>query len=97
MKKKKQRSEAPILEQAVQVLNLPKDLMLGRPLLSAIGSREVFIENFLGIAKISAEEMRIRTKTGFIIILGRQLKIDFYSRDELKISGYILHINYMEE
>lgn len=84
----KQESES-IKEQLANVLYLPKDLILGKSLLSGIGRNEFYLENFLAISEFDSGRLRIRTKNGFITFLGQRIRINYYRKDELKISGLI--------
>ena len=92
MKKKKKLSD--LYEQSVNVLNLPKDVLLGQPVVSIVGFREIYIENYRYIQKFKTNEIKIRTKHGSIHFYGQQISIDFYTKEEIKISGYIEHIDY---
>ena len=73
---------------------LPRDVLLGCPVLTAIGMEELCIENYRGIIEYSEEVVRIQTKTGQIKITGTKLHIDYYSNDEMKIEGNITGIEY---
>ena len=40
--------------------------------------------------------IRIQTKAGQIRVTGRQLKIEYYTNDEMKITGWIQSIEYQK-
>ncbi len=84
----KQETE-PLKEQITNVLCLPKDLVLGKSLLSAIGRNEFYLENFQAITEFNCEKLRVQTKNGYITFLGKSLSIDYYRKDEIKICGVV--------
>lgn len=81
-------------EAFVDKLGLPKDLLLGSAILTVTGQREAYIENYRGIIEYTSGQIRIQTKTCQIIICGQNLCIDYYSNEEMKISGCIFEIKY---
>lgn len=75
---------------------MPKDVLLGVPLLTIAGQSEVCIENYRGILEYTDKLIRIQTKLGKIHVIGRNLQIEFYTNDEMKIVGYITVIEFHE-
>lgn len=75
---------------------MPKDVILGVPIVTVIGQNETCIENYRGILEYTDKLIRIQTKLGRIHILGRQLQIEYYTNDEMKIVGHITVIEYHE-
>ncbi|MEG1847329.1 MAG: YabP/YqfC family sporulation protein [Lachnospiraceae bacterium] len=82
-------------EKVVDSLNLPKDLLLGASILTVIGSHEACIENYKGIIEYTEESIVIQGKNCQICFRGRQLSIDYYTNEDMKISGCIAEIHYM--
>lgn len=75
-------------------LELPKDLMLGAAILTVTGRREALIANYKGILEYEDSFIRVQTKTCRIRITGAHLAIDYYTNEEMRITGYIESIQY---
>ena len=86
MKKK----ETNLLEK----LQLPKDITQGAFILTAIGSNEIYIENYKGILEYTSNCIRIQGKNTFIKVEGRNLIIDHYTEEDMMIKGQIFSIQY---
>lgn len=76
-------------------LKLPKDTVLGASILTITGNREIWMENYRGILEYSTEEILLQAKTCQICIEGRNLSIDYYTNEDMKISGCISGIRYL--
>lgn len=86
--------DTTIHEKLVNGLELPKDLMLGAAILTVTGRKEALIENYKGILEYEDSFIRIQTKNCRIFISGSHLAIDYYTNEEMKISGFIESIQY---
>lgn len=75
---------------------MPKDVILGVPIISVIGQNEASIENYRGILEYTDKLIRIQTKLGKIHVTGRGLQIEHYNNDEMKITGNITIIEFHE-
>ena len=75
---------------------MPKDVLLGVPLLTIAGQSEACIENYRGILEYTDKLIRVQTKLGKIHVIGRNLQIEFYTNDEMKIVGHITVIEFHE-
>lgn len=75
---------------------LPKDVVLGVPILTITGQQDLVIENHRGIIEYTNVLIRIKTKNRQIKITGNSLKIIYYTNDELKITGYINTVEYLK-
>lgn len=84
------RKETDLLDK----LNLPKDITRGAFILTAVGNREIYIENYKGILEYTKNCIRIQGKNTYIKIEGRNLKIDHYTEEDMLIKGHILSIEY---
>lgn len=78
------------------VSGLPKDVILGVPLVTIIGQNEICIENYRGILEYTDKLIRIQTKLGRIHIIGRALQVEHYNNDEMKIVGHVTSIEFHE-
>jgi len=83
-----------IKQKVAQISEMPEDVVLGVPLLTIWGNTEISIENYGGIIEYTDTLIRIRTKTGKIVINGKSLHVDYYTNDEMKIRGKIISIEY---
>lgn len=74
--------------------NLPKDVILGVPIITMTGQLEVCVENYKGILEYTDTKIRIRSKIGQIKVVGENMQIEYYTNDEMKITGHIKTIEY---
>lgn len=81
-------------EKVVNTLELPKDLMLGAPILTVTGRKELILTNYKGILEYEDSFIRIQTKTCRIVISGVHLAINYYTNEEMKITGFFESIQY---
>lgn len=83
-----------IKKKIADISGVPSEVLLGVPLLTAVGKQELFVSNYHGILEYSEEIIRIQSKIGQIKIIGTKLYIEYYLTDEMKISGNITEIYY---
>ena len=62
--------------------NLPKDVIFGVPIITMTGQLEVCVENYKGIMEYTDTLIRIRSKVGQIRVTGRNMQIEYYTKDE---------------
>ena len=74
-------------EGLMNTLEVPEDLAAQESLLTITGNSSLYIENYKSIQFYSQNSIRILTKRGLIRICGKSLKIQFYTCDEMGISG----------
>ncbi len=74
--------------------SLPKDVILGVPILTMTGRMELCIENYSGIIEYTDVLIRVQSKSGQIKVSGKRMEIAYYTNDEMKITGYIRSIEY---
>lgn len=77
-----------------EILELPKDIMLGLPKVTMMGKMELHIENHKGIIEYSKEIIRINTSEGIIKITGKMMNIKNIVTEELTITGELISIEY---
>lgn len=78
----------------VESLELPKDIMYGAVIVTATGRSEVLIENYKGILEYTSEKIRLQTKGCQVQVNGKCLLVEYYTNDEMKITGCIHQIIY---
>lgn len=76
--------------------SMPKDVVMGASVVTVLGTTEVCIENYSGITEYTDSIVRVRTKHGQIQLKGEHLEIEFYTNDEMKITGGITLIEFQE-
>ena len=81
-------------DRLVEAAGLPRDVLQKAPVLTVTGDFEVFIGNYRGIAEYSDDLVRIRTRTGHIRVAGNRLQVDYYTNDEMKVTGKIEEIRF---
>ena len=79
--------------QFIRVFELPADIIMDLPLLMLVADNKLYLENHKGISYFQSEEIKIKIKSGFIILKGRSLSISEINRESLSISGKILSIS----
>ena len=71
--------------------NLPKDVVLGVPILTLTGH---YVENYRGILEYTEQLIRINVRSGQIRITGKSLEINYYTTTDMKITGKVEKIEY---
>ena len=94
-KKHEKAERETYLEILSSQLKLPSDMLAGAPIVTAIGRNEVCIENYKGILEYNSCLIKILTKIGTVIIEGKNLNISYFTNDEMKITGILHSINYV--
>lgn len=95
MRKNTRKSFNRQKEIIVESLKLPKDSMLGASIVTITGNREAFIENYKGILEYTKESIVLQGKNCRICFQGRELSIDYYTNEDMKIGGYLENIRYL--
>lgn len=99
MRRNNRKSPIPTLsgskELIVESLKLPKDTMLGAAIVTVTGNREAFIENYKGILEYNPQSIVLQGKNCKICFEGKQLSIDYYTNEDMKISGSIDAVRYV--
>lgn len=88
-------ARTPKKELLVNSLKLPKDTILGAPILTITGNREIWMENYRGILEYTTTQILLQAKTCQICIEGANLSIDYYTNEDMKISGCIKNVRYL--
>lgn len=93
MKKEKHILRSKIVEWS----EIPKDVAMGMPVLTVTGQAELYLENYRGIVEYTDSFVYVRTKTGQIRVNGQGLTIEYYTGDEMKVTGDIHTIEYQKK
>lgn len=93
MKNNKERSRKK--ESLVESLKLPKDICMGAIRVTLTGSQEAWIENYRGILEYTDSVILLQGKTCQVCFEGSRLTIDYYTNEDMKISGCICCVKYL--
>ena len=83
-----------IRNKMAELSELPKDVVMGMPVLTMMGQMELSLENYRGIIEYTHTVVRIQTKSGQIKVTGKNLQVAYYTNDEMKVNGRIDSIEY---
>ncbi|MBQ9120046.1 MAG: YabP/YqfC family sporulation protein [Lachnospiraceae bacterium] len=98
-KQKKQAKEERLrfLESLSEAMSLPAELLAGVPVVTMHGRNAVYIENYKKIAEYSESAILIQAGYCFVMIEGKHLKVEYFSKEEMKISGMISQVSYRNQ
>lgn len=68
---------------------MPKDVVLGSAVITLTGQTEACIENYRGMIEYTDSLVRLKIKGGQIRLVGKGLSVEYYTNDEMKITGII--------
>ncbi len=91
---KKEKRKLHTMELITETLGLPKDTILGAALVRTVGNHELYVENFKSIIEYTDKKVRLQTKTCKLTVEGKCLFIEYYNCEEIKVTGYIMAIQY---
>ena len=74
---------------AVSALGLPRDVILGDVLISFVGRSQVNVETSRSILIYTDTLIKPQARNCRVVIHGARLKIDYYTAEEMKITGQI--------
>nr|WP_294494947.1 YabP/YqfC family sporulation protein [uncultured Mediterraneibacter sp.] len=83
-------------ERLASAASMPKDVTLKAAVVTALGNFEVCIENYRGITEYTECLVRVQTKGGQIRLTGKKLQVEYYTNDEMKITGRIEMIQFAD-
>ena len=82
-------------ETLLETLKLPKDICMGAIKVSLTGNQEAWIENYRGILEYTECQILLQGKTCQVCFEGSRLSIDYYTNEDMKISGCITCVKYL--
>lgn len=94
-KKKNPKNNVFKKEILVDTLKLPKDVCMGALRVTLTGNTEAWIENYRGILEYTEQTILLQTKTCQVCFEGSKLSIDYYTNEDMKISGCISCVRYL--
>ncbi len=78
-----------VKDETAAVLKIPKDVIPGEPMVTITGRQKVYIENYHRIVSFQEEEIKLQAKTCRILVYGKRLRIEYYTKDDMMIAGQI--------
>jgi len=85
--KKRNSERRSYLEAISETLSLPQEILAGAPILNIQGRNSLLLENYKKVLEYSDTVIRIQTKLYYVSILGNDLKIQYYTKDEMRVDG----------
>lgn len=83
-------------ERLVSAASMPKDVVMGAAVVTVLGDFEVCIENYRGITEYTENLVRVQTKGGQIRLCGKRLQVEYYTNDEMKVTGKIDTLEFID-
>lgn len=80
---------ARIFGRAAEFLHIPQDVIPGEPVITVVGRRNVYIENYNRIISFLDNEVKLQAKTCRVIVRGKRLEICYYTGEDILITGLI--------
>ncbi len=97
MRQKEPKTDGYALKNRMaEAYGMPKDVVLGVPVLTVTGRMEFILANYRGILEYTDVLIRIQTKIGQIKVSGIRLQVEYYTNDEMKVTGKITSIEYQD-
>jgi len=91
----KKKEQTPKKELLMETLKLPKDICMGALRVTLTGNTEVWVENYRGILEYTENTILLQAKTCQVCFEGTGLSVDYYTNEDMKISGRINAVRYM--
>lgn len=82
-------------ESLIESLRLPKDICMGAMCVNLTGNREAWIENYRGILEYNDRTILLQGKNCQVCFEGTGLVIEYYTNEDMKISGCITCVKYI--
>lgn len=92
--KKRQSERLSYLEAISETLALPQEILAGAPILNIQGRNSLLLENYKKVLEYSDTLIRIQTKLYYVTIHGNDLKIQYYTGDEMRVDGVFRSIEF---
>ncbi len=79
----------------IESLKLPKDICLGAMKVTLTGRQEAWIENYRGLLEYTDKVILLQGKNCQVSFEGTNLIVDYYTNEDMKISGCITAVKYL--
>ncbi|MDO4555182.1 MAG: YabP/YqfC family sporulation protein [Lachnospiraceae bacterium] len=75
-------------------IRLPKDVVCGALIVTLTGNQEAYVENYRALLGYTSELIQIQGKKETVRIKGTDFLIQYFTNDDMKITGCIFSIEY---
>lgn len=79
----------------LESLQLPRDVCMGALRVTLTGNTEAWVENYRGLLEYTEQTILLQGKNCQVCFEGKGLSIDYYTNEDMKISGCIQCIRYL--
>ena len=76
-------------ERVISAMKLPMDVFLGELVVSLIGRRAVYVENYRSILFYTDTRLKLKGKDCKLTVTGKRLFVEYYTGDNMKVTGLI--------
>ncbi|MCI9104209.1 MAG: sporulation protein [Lachnospiraceae bacterium] len=76
-------------ERVISAMKLPMDVFLGELVVSLIGRRAVYVENYRSILFYTDTRLKLQGKDCKLTVTGKRLFVEYYTGDNMKVTGLI--------
>lgn len=94
MRQKSEQEDGTRKYRMADKMNMPKDVVLGVPILTLTGQYEMNIENYRGIMEYTEQLIRVKIRGGQVKLTGKHLEIIYYTNTDMQIVGKIEKIEF---
>ena len=95
MERNRREKDGGVLNSVAELFDLPADVVAGLPHLEMVGSRQLYVENHIGILAYSEEQIDVNTSAGVLRVSGRGLSLLAMTAEELRIGGHIAAVEWV--
>lgn len=92
--KRRSTERLSYLEAISQTLSLPQEVLCGAPVINIQGRNSLLLENYKKVLEYSDTLIRIQTRLYYVNIYGNDLKIQYYTKDEMRVDGVFCRIEF---
>lgn len=85
-----------IKDRLASAAGMPKDVVMGASVITLLGRNDVSIANYRGIIEYTDTLIRVQIKNGQLRLNGKRLQIEYYTNDEMKISGTVESLEFID-
>ena len=85
-----------IKEKMISAMDLPKDVIQNASVITILGRNELCIENYRGIIEYTEYTDPCADAGGTDPDPGKRLRIQYYTNDEMKVSGTLSSLEFTE-
>lgn len=89
------KRDRKLLSDAVEIFDLPADLLMGLPHVEVMGDCQFYMENHRGILSYSDEEIVISADGIIVRVFGNGLELQSMTGEALRIRGTVTRVEWV--